>query len=146
MRAKKGRLQPVIEIAETRQEEAARQLAHMMQYQAKLEQQIVQLKTYREDYNRNQLLGQSLDTTTFHDRQLFLSRLNQNIEEIERQLQNVEKNLATRMDYWKQTRARTQALDKVMQRFRAQERRQLDHRLQKEHDEMAAQKTTRDKS
>lgn len=144
--AKKSRLEPVIEIAETRQEEAARQLAHMMQYQTTLQQQIVQLKTYREDYNRSQLLGQSLDTTTFHDRQLFLSRLNLNIEELERQLKTVEKNLTSRMDYWKQTRARTQALEKVMQRFRAQERQRLDRRTQTEHDEMAAQKSTRDKS
>lgn len=144
--AKRNRLDPVIGIAESRQEEAARQLAHLLQYQATLQQQITQLMTYREDYKRNQLLGKPLHTTTLLDRQVFLGRLNENIAALESQLATVEKNLQARMEYWKKTRARTQALEKVMARFKIQERKQLDRRMQNEHDELATSQAIIDKS
>ena len=144
--AKHKRLDPVFEIAESRQEEAARKLAHLMQYQATIKQQINQLRTYREDYKRNQLLDKSLHTSTLLDRQLFLGRLNENIAGLENQLATVEKNLLARMEYWKATRARTRALEKVMARFRLQERTTQDRRLQKEQDEQAARQSFNDNS
>lgn len=136
--AKHKRLDPVYEIAESRQEEAARKLAHLMQYQAAIKQQINQLRTYREDYKRNQILDKSLHTTTLLDRQVFLGRLNESIAGLEDQLATVEKNLLARMEYWKATRARTRALDKVMTRFRLEERKRQERHQQKEQDEQAA--------
>lgn len=140
------RFVPVVEIAESRQEEAAKKLAHLMQYRTELQHQVNQLKTYREDYKRNQLLGIPLHTTNLRDRQIFLGRLNDNIAGLEEQLATVEKNLLSRMEYWKSARARTKALDKVMTRFKLQEKQQQDRRAQKEHDEQAARQSYNERS
>ena len=101
--------------------------------------------TYREDYKQKQLIGKPLHTKALLDLQLFLGRLNENIGALESQLTTVEKNLQARMEYWKKTRARTQALEKVMARFKLQESKKLDRRLQHEHDELATSKSGIDK-
>jgi|GEM_PF-4202318 len=139
--ARRNRLGPVIEIAESRQQEAAKQLADLMQHQSIFQAQIEQLISYREDYKRNMLLGKKLPPPTLMDRQLFLARLNNNIGQVRQQLDNIEKNLAARMEYWQQTRAHTQALEKVVQRYQQRERTKLERRMQKEHDELASRKT-----
>ncbi len=141
--ARRNRLDSVIEIAETRQQEAARQLAQLMQHQTMLQNQIAQMKGYREEYKNNQLMQQKLPPSRLMDRRVFLDRLNRNIELIEQQLHAIEGNLAARMQYWQQMRARTQALEKVLERYRRREQRREAERLQKEHDELAGRKTFR---
>ena len=138
--ARRNRLAPIIEIAETRQQEAARQLAHLMQHQTALQNQIAQLKGYREDYKKTKLLEKKLPPSTLMDRRVFLARLNENIEQLLKQLAAIDDNLASRMKYWHQTRARTQALEKVVERYQAREQSRQARQLQKEHDELASRK------
>ena len=74
------------------------------------------------------------------DRQVFLARLNHSIEQLEQQLAAVEGNLTARMQYWQHTRARTRALEKVVQRYQTQEQSRQNRLQQKEQDEMAGRK------
>ncbi len=135
---KSRRLAPVIEIAENRQQEAARQLAALMQHQDTLGEQMLQLINYRDDYKQNWFKGKQLSSSNLVDHQLFLSRLNTNIETIITQLKIVEKNLKIKMGHWQQTRTMSGALEKLVERYRAKELANHYSQLQKEQDEQAS--------
>ena len=135
---KTHRLDPVIEIAENRQQEAARQLAGLMQHQDVLSKQTLQLINYRDDYKKNWFESKKLSSSNLVDHQLFLSRLNTNIEIAATQLQTIKKSLKVKMDYWQQTRTMSRALEKLVERYQAKERVNHYRQLQKEQDEQAS--------
>ncbi len=135
---KSKRLNSVVGIAANRQQEAARQLAELMRRQDELCKQMLQLINYRDDYKRNWFDNKQLSPPKLVDHQLFISRLNTNIERAGSQLKAIEKNLKTKMDYWQQTRTMSRALEKLVERYQAQELANHYQQLQKEQDEHAS--------
>ncbi|WJW74571.1 flagellar export protein FliJ [Thiohalobacter sp. IOR34] len=133
------RMRPVVEVADRREQQAARILGEARRRLQEEEAKLAQLIEYHADYARRLEAGSgaSLSAARLQDFRLFLDRLAQAIrqqrERIERQrLDCEEKRLA-----WLATRSRSQALDKVVERYQREEQKAAARREQRESDEQA---------
>lgn len=133
------RLQPVQQITETREKEAARALGECQQQLAQLQQQLTELERYREEYRGHYQQSGNAGITAQRLLQLqqFLAKIDQAIEQQQQAIINGEAQCEVKKQLWFQARGRTQALDKVAERYRDDERQQQNRREQKENDEFA---------
>jgi flagellar protein FliJ len=116
------RMQPVVDVARKRQEDAARQMGER---QRDLDAQIARLEelnTYRAEYARRFEEGaESMTGVGVRDYRLFLTRLNQAIEEQARRVERARLELARSRSEWTASRIRSDAIDKAVDRFRQDE-------------------------
>ena len=137
MKNSKKRLKPVISVAESREKTAANELSEAISKRDYVKEQISQLKDYRDEYKRSAILEKTHTRETFADTQLFLTRLNNSIELMENQLQQLDKNHAAVLKNWKESRAWTKSLEKVVDRHEKAEAGKQRQREQKDMDEIA---------
>jgi len=135
-------MQPVQRLARNREQEAVQKLGRSQQYldaqQAKLEE----LRAYREQYTRDFADNGSsgFDASRMQDYRVFLSRLGEAIRQQEALIvQFQSQHEQTRRD-WIESRSHSQAIDKVIEGYRRQERRKQDRREQQEQDEHTQRK------
>ncbi|MCB1754138.1 MAG: flagellar export protein FliJ [Gammaproteobacteria bacterium] len=124
-------------IAESREKDAARRLAELMQVRGQVIDQLSQLKAYREEYQQSALLGKNHSNATFADTQLFLNRLNKSIAAVEEQLEQVEKRQLKLAKNWQQSRAWTRSLETLVERDQRRDQARRDRNEQKEHDDIS---------
>lgn len=129
------RMQPVLEVAARREQEAAKRLGDSQQRQQMAEQRLQELIHYRDDYARQFNDGGSLTAARLQDYRIFLDRLNQAIEQQRLLVQRAIQDCEAQRRRWVEVHGRNQALDKVVSRYRSEERTQEDLREQKESDE-----------
>lgn len=137
MRSK--RMEPVMQLAQNREQEAARQVGeHQRQLDAQ-RTRLAELTAYRDEYAQRltTVAGGGLGAAMLHDYRAFLARLNQAIEHQRRLIEQGEHAYEESRRQWLQTRQKTKALDTVTERYRLQERRDEERRLQNESDERA---------
>ena len=133
----KHRLDPIIDIAESREHTVARELAQVTSVRNTVQNQIDQLKKYREEYKNSALLGKNHSHATFSDIQLFLGRLNSSIRAVEEQLIAIEQRHAELSRQWEKTRSRKRSLEKVVEKHSVMEQARRSRIEQKEQDEVA---------
>jgi flagellar FliJ protein len=131
------RIQPVLKVAETREREAARRVGES---QLQLDQQrarLAELTAYRDEYARRfqSACSGGIDAAMFNDYRAFLTRLNQAIEHQRALIEAGEQAYADCRQRWLDVRRRSQALDKVAERYRRQEVKEENRKEQKESDE-----------
>lgn len=134
------RMQPVQNVAHNREQSAVQKLGQSQQYLAAQQAKLDELRSYRDQYTKDFEAsgGGGLGATRLRDYRVFLNRLNQAISQQEALLTQCScQHEETRLQ-WLQTRTHSQAIDKVVQRFDAEERRLQERREQKEQDEHAA--------
>jgi flagellar FliJ protein len=131
------RIKPVQQVAATRERDAARTMGHARQLLAQEEAKLVQLKQYHQEYlaRFQQVSSQGMSAAQLQEYRAFLSKLDDAIQQQEKVGATSVANHTTHRDNWKQKRTRTQALDKVVQRYRREERKSADRVEQKENDE-----------
>ncbi|HBR96119.1 MAG TPA: hypothetical protein DD979_01910 [Gammaproteobacteria bacterium] len=110
-----NRLEPLVDIAESREQQDARKLAKITETRNALRAQMTQLMTYRDDYKTSAVLGKSQTRATFTDTQVFLARLNRSIALVEEQLQQAEAQRQVLTQQWEQSRMKTRSLEKVVE-------------------------------
>lgn len=134
---KSKRLQPVVKVAESREQQATRVLGDEQKKLAAAEQRLAELKSYREEYiNRFHAAGASgMGATRMLDYQKFLHKLSLAIDQ---QLQLIAQQASVvdeKRRLWHLTRSKVQMLDNVLSRYQAHEQRQLERKEQGELDD-----------
>ena len=131
------RFRPVQRVAESREQKAARALGESRRELQEQTRRLDELKAYHREY-QERFRGASaggISAAQLHEYRAFLAKLEQAIREQEQRLGSVRQECSGRKAAWQETHQRTQALDKVMERFQSEERRQHDSREQKELDD-----------
>ena len=130
------RMQPVAQVAESRQQEAARLLGERQRVLEEELHRLDQLQEYRGEYARK--FEDGAEWTGLHVREyrVFLARLNQAIEEQAARVERVRADLEQSRGHWTRCRVHRDAVDKAVDRLQADERRQEDRREQAESDEL----------
>lgn len=130
------RMQPVVGVARKRQEDAARQMGERQRDLDAQLGRLEELNSYRAEYARRFEQGaESMTGVGVRDYRLFLSRLNQAIEEQGRRVEQARLELERSRSHWIASRIHGDAIDKVVDRFRQDERRQEARREQARNDE-----------
>jgi flagellar FliJ protein len=142
-----NRLDPVVKVAKSREDTAARELAA---YRALEEQQETQLDTllqFRAEYGErfHTAAHAGMSSQQFHDYREFLSRLDAAIEHQRQVLRQAQTDCERSRQRWAASRAKSRALDKVIAQQQAQAVRAEARRDQMDSDERAQRMGATDK-
>jgi flagellar FliJ protein len=132
-------MQPAKQVAHSRERAAVQKLGQSQQYLDAQRAKLEELRAYRDQYAKafEASGGAGLAATRLQDYRLFLNRLGEAIRQQEALIVECCARHEQTRQQWIETRARNQAIDKVMDRYRQDERKQEDCREQKEQDERA---------
>jgi flagellar FliJ protein len=127
----------VQQVAASKERKAARSMGQAKQNLAQQEAKLLQLKLYHQEYLERfqQASAQGISVTQLQEYRAFLAKLDGAIQEQEKIVADSATRHTTQRDNWKQKRTRTQALGKVVERYRKEERKTEDRNEQKENDE-----------
>lgn len=136
---KSQRLKPVTEIANANERDAAR---HMGQQQNVLQQhkdKLDELINYRSEYVEKMVTAGSagIGAGQMQDYTRFIRRLDEAIIFQRGQIELANRQLEVKQREWQATHTRSEALNKVVDRYRTAEIREQDKREQNENDERA---------
>jgi len=129
------RMQPVAEVALRREREAAARLGECQRREQAGVQRLEELRRYRDEYTRQFAAGGSLGAARLRDYRAFLDRLNQAVEQQGELLLRVRRECETQRRRWLDLHGRAEALGKVVERYRVEERAGEERREQKELDQ-----------
>jgi len=136
--SRSGRMQPVQQLAESRERDAGRALADARARLADQEQQLEQLLRYRDEYLAGGSPGLgTTDTVRLSNRSAFLERLNDAIREQRARVDRAQEESDRYAAAWQETRVEAAAIGRAVDRFRQDERRAVERVEQREHDEFA---------
>lgn len=133
------RMQPVQRVAQGREEDAVRKLGQSQQYLDAQKAKLEELRAYRDQYalDFEASAGSGLDALRIQDYRTFLNRLGDAIRQQEALIQQCIAHHEHTRKAWVESRSHSQAIDKVVDRYQVEERRQRDHKEQQEQDERA---------
>ncbi len=136
---KSDRLKPVQRINESREKDAARALGNSVQTLQQHEQRLAELRQYREEYDQQvqQMGANGMLASRLQQMQSFLHNLNQVIKQQQQIVEAARREQEVKRRSWQQAHGKTQVMDKVIDRYRADEQYQANKREQKENDEHA---------
>ncbi len=99
-----------------------------------------QLRDYLQDYRNGDgtAANQQLDPVRWENYRRFLGRLSDTIEAQQRELDQAEARYQEEADRWRASHARTETLSRLLQKFEAEQRREIATREQKEQDDRAS--------
>ena len=132
MTARSARLQPAVEQAQRREQDALQRLADQQRRMAHVQKQLDDLERYRKEYS---LSAGGLTVSALLNRQQFVERIDQAIIQQGREVERQRRVLEAARVQWLQTHARERALDSVVERFRVQEHQSEQRQEQAEMDE-----------
>jgi flagellar FliJ protein len=133
------RMQSVQHLAHNREQDAVRKLGESQQYLDAQQTKLQELRAYRDEYAKafESSGGAGLSALRIQEYRAFLGRLNQAIQQQETVIaQGSVRHEQTRQQ-WLATHSHSQAIDKVLERYRQQERKQEERKEQQELDERA---------
>jgi len=139
---KSSRLQPVVQVAENREQMAAQALGNAQLGLAASEQRLNELKRYREEYVRrfHDAGAIGMGANKLEDFRKFLANLSQAIDQQVRVVAQAARGVEDKRRHWLSSRSKTQILDTVVSRYQAEEQRQADRKEQRELDELVQQR------
>jgi flagellar FliJ protein len=131
------RLKPVQQVAANRERNAARSMGQARAHLAQEEAKLAQLREYHQEYLERfqQASAQGMSVNQLQEYRAFLAKLDEAILQQEKVVAASMAKHTTHRDDWKQKHTRTQALGKVVERYRKEERKAEDRAEQKENDE-----------
>jgi flagellar FliJ protein len=141
---KSQRLKPVSHIAESRERDAARLMGEQQQHLDQQYQKLDELRGYRAEYaQRMQDAGANgIDARQMLEYNNFLRRLDEAARFQQQKIEESKRLLEIRTREWRALHTRTEALNKVVSRFQAEEQRVNDRREQHENDDRAQHRCT----
>lgn len=101
-----------------------------------------ELKSYRQSYDQKELSGAGIRPAHWADYQDFLYRLGRAISEQEHHVLTGKENRDLHRKHWMEKRQRLESLQRVVDRYRNDEARQEEQRLQKSLDDRPPAKNT----
>ena len=135
-------LQPLLELMQTRTDDATRQLGRLISAEQNARSRLQMLEQYREEYAQKmrEATGQGITRVALNNYQDFLGRIDQAILQQARAVQQSEQSTAAGQDHWKEQNKRLKAIDTLSLRHDAKERWREGKREQKIQDEYSARK------
>lgn len=133
------RMKSVRRYTASREDEAARAFEEANLAYRQQQQQLDELRRYREEY-RSQMMdvgASGVSASRFNQFRGFLAKLDEAIKQQEQTLAQVGQECARRRQVWLEARAKTQIMDKVVSRCQDEEARSEARAEQKAVDEMA---------
>jgi flagellar FliJ protein len=130
-------MKPVRQVAASREQQAARNLGEAQERLAAQERKLEELIEYRDQYAVQFKAegGLGFDAVRMQDFRVFLNRLNQAIEQQRGVIELCRQDCVRSRDRWLRDRTRSEALEKVVDRYRDEERREEERREQRSADE-----------
>jgi len=126
-------MEPVVRVAAHREQDAAKSFAQQQEVLTKQVAQLEELKSYRVEYSvqfQNRA-GDGVSATALQDYRQFIDKLDLAIQQQELEVEQFRRR-------WLELKTRCNAMDKVVERFRTEERREADRREQSEMDERSS--------
>jgi flagellar protein FliJ len=135
---KSKRFEPIQEIASTSAKDLSRAMGEAGRKVAELEHKLQQLQTYRDDYTKNSSQsGSSMDAVKLQNYRSFLDRLGDAMRQQQKLLEHARAEYEKKRADWSEKRVEAESLGRVVERFRKEERREVDQREQREGDDAA---------
>lgn len=131
------RMQPVQRVAHSREQAAVQKLGQSQQYLDAQKAKLEELRTYREQYAHDfaDSGGVGFGATRMQDYRVFLNRLGEAIRQQEALIAQFQTQHEQIRRHWIESRSHSQAIDKMVDGYRRQERRTQERREQQEQDE-----------
>lgn len=133
------RLKPVRRVAQSRERDAAKLLGDaqriLQDQESRLEQLRLFQREYRERFETASRTGMSI--TQLQEYQAFMLKLQRGIEQQEGIVETSRQDRSLKKQHWQKKFTRTQAIGKVIDRFRQEEHKDRERKEQKENDEHA---------
>lgn len=136
--ANKFSLQPLLELMQTRSDEATRQLGHLIAAEQSARSRLQMLEDYRADYalKLREACTQGLTPMALRNYQDFLARIDEAISQQTLVVRHSEQNTAHGKENWKEQNKRLKAIDTLSHRHDEREKvldNKQQQKLQEEH-------------
>lgn len=137
-------LQPVLDLMQTRADDATRRLAQLIAAERNAREKLTMLQQYRDEYadRFRQSARNGLGQHEWRNYQEFLDRLDEAIQQQRTAVDQQEQHTALGQKHWQQQRTRLKAFDTLSQRHDQTEMRSEQKREQKEQDEFSSRRST----
>ena len=137
--AKPFSLQTVLELMQTRADEATQQLARLIANECDARNKLAMLQQYRDEYATRfrQAAQNGLSPREWHNYQEFLNRLDEAIAAQSQTVTQQARNTANGQVHWQQQRKKLKAFDTLSERHQARENAREQRQDQKVQDEFA---------
>ncbi|MCU7906448.1 MAG: flagellar export protein FliJ [Candidatus Thiodiazotropha sp. (ex Epidulcina cf. delphinae)] len=131
------RLRPVQRVAHSKEQTAARSMGEARKHLEQEEAKLQQLKRYHQEYlgRFQQTAKEGISGNQLQEYRTFLAKLDEAIRQQQEVVAASMVSHSSSKNNWKQKHTRTQALNKVVDRYRREEIQSADRREQKESDD-----------
>lgn len=130
------RLDPVKKVQQRREEQAARELQEKQDELARYRQRLADVKSYRQEYLDRFHGGDTrMSALQMRDYQVFIGKLDSAILQLEDLIRDTEIQAQSRRVDWMDQRSRFRAIEEVIDRYSAEERRDAVRRDERESDD-----------
>src|SRR5579863_1778552 len=120
---KSKRFEPIREVASTSARDLSGPMADAGRKVAELERQLEQLQAYRDEYVRNSTQSNGvMDAVRLQNYRSFLERLGDALNQQQKSLDLARKEFDQRRAQWSEKRIEAESLNRVVDRFRKEER------------------------
>ncbi|KAB2926515.1 MAG: flagellar export protein FliJ [Dechloromonas sp.] len=135
-------LQPLLDIMQTRADEATRQLGQLIAAEQNQRSRLQMLEQYREEYAQRlrDATAEGVTRLILRNYQDFLARIDEAITQQRIVVSNSERNTRAGQDHWQAQNTRLKAIDTLSQRHDARERHRENRQEQKIQDEFSTRK------
>jgi flagellar FliJ protein len=139
------RLEPVDQLARSKERDCARRLAGAQQRLADAERRLAELERYREEYYRafHERARSGLPAKGLREFQAFIARLDEALAQQHQLQQRLKAEQEHEHRQWQHAAVRSSAVGKVIENAKREERQVEDRRLQRELDERAQRQGAR---
>ena len=137
-------LRAAVQVSQSREQAAVKAMGESQQNLSDQERRLQQLVLFRGKYsNQFHSAGSGgISARTYQNYSAFLNHMDQGIVQIQQQMVRLEQEVQYRRTTWLQTRAKTKALEEVIERNRKVQMQQADRREQRENDEFSLRSLT----
>lgn len=131
------RIEPVQDLVEDAERRLAMSVAGFEKRVKEAETKLQELQSYRLEYQQqfSQRAGRGMGATDLRDYQAFLARLDDAIRQQQALMLRVQADRDVERQKWQKAAVKAKALDHVVDKWRAEERRAEDQREQRDSDE-----------
>lgn len=135
-------LQSVLELMQSRTDDATRRLAHLIASENNARSKFEMLQQYRDEYacRFRQAAENGISQREWHNYQEFLNRLDEAINSQSQTVSQQEKNTKAGQAHWQQQRVKLKAFDTLSRRHETNELKLEGKREQKTQDEFASRR------
>lgn len=135
-------LQPLLEVMQTRADEATRRLGQLIAAEQNQRSRLEMLEQYREEYAQRlrEATASGVTRLILRNYQDFLARIDEAINQQKIAVGNSERSTRAGQEHWRTQNTRLKAIDTLSQRHEARERYRENRQEQKLQDEFSTRK------